>query len=102
VNAAISPGTTIIQAGRLGVDKELKEGQLRGILVVKGKIRKVLYDTGADKGFGSPAFLRDIKSKPIHTRHATIRAIDGSTLLNTDLKIHRITGTIPAFGPFYA
>ena len=102
MNAAISPGTTIIQAGRLGVDKELKEGQLRGILVVKGKIRKVLYDTGADKGFGSPAFLRDIKSKPIHTRRATIRAIDGSTLLNTDLKIHRITGTIPAFGPFYA
>jgi hypothetical protein len=29
VNAAISP-TTIIQAGRLSVDKELKEGQLRG------------------------------------------------------------------------
>jgi hypothetical protein len=28
---------------------------------VKGKIRNVLYNTGADQGFGSPAFLRSIK-----------------------------------------
>jgi hypothetical protein len=78
VNAAISPGTTIIQAGRLGVDKELKEGQLRGILVVKGKIRKVLYNTGADKGFGSPAFLRDIKSSrsiPVMLRYEPLMAV---------------------------
>jgi hypothetical protein len=71
-------------------------------LMVGGKIRKVLYDTGADKGFGSPKFLKDIKSKPITARQATIRAIDGSTLRCADLKIHNVKGTIPTFGSFSA
>jgi pantothenate kinase len=70
--------------------------------MVKGN---VLYDSGADKGFDSPAFLKvlkDVKSKPIYTHQATIRAIDGSTLQITDLKIHRIMEIIPVFGPFHA